>query len=139
MPRRLTKDLDLGLRDEHVDPAQLRDRLIDGLSRDADGDGFVCAVGLPSEMTADVAGVLTWRVMVDVKLAGRPFGSIRLDISPRAHELGVTETVALPNALSFAGFVSVDVGIVDIQRRSSTGCSRTSVIMRTRGSATWPT
>jgi hypothetical protein len=116
---RLTKDLDLGLRDEHVDPAQLRDRLIEGLSRDADGDGFVFAVGVPSEMTADVAGVLTWRVTVDVKLAGRQFGSIRLDISPRAHELGVTETVALPNALSFAGFVTVDVEIVDIQRHAA--------------------
>jgi hypothetical protein len=30
---RLTKDLDLGLREENVDPAQLRDRLIEGLSR----------------------------------------------------------------------------------------------------------
>ena len=31
----------------------------------------------------------------------------------------MTETVALPNALSFAGFVTVDVEIVDIQRHAA--------------------
>jgi len=116
---RLTRDLDLGLREENVNPAELRDRLIEGLSRDEDGDGFVFAVGVSSEMTADTAGVLTWRVVVDVKLAGRQFGSIRLDISPRAHELGVTETVALPNALEFAGFATVDIEIIDIHRHAA--------------------
>jgi Nucleotidyl transferase AbiEii toxin, Type IV TA system len=58
-------------------------------------------------------------VAVDVKLAGRQFGSIKVDISPGAHELGVTETVALPNALRFAGFATVDVEIVDIQRHAA--------------------
>lgn len=45
---RLTKDLDLGLRETDVDPADLRDRLIEALSRDDDGDGFLFAVGVPS-------------------------------------------------------------------------------------------
>jgi hypothetical protein len=116
---RLTKDLDLGLREEDINPAELRDRLIDGLSRDDEGDGFVFAVGAPSKMTADTEGVLTWRVAVDVTLAGRRFGSIKLDISPRAHELDVTETVALPNALEFAGFATVDVEIVAIHRHAA--------------------
>jgi hypothetical protein len=116
---RLTKDLDLGLRETEVDPSNLRDRLIEALARDDDGDGFVCAVGVPSRMMEDTAGYLTWRVAVDVDLAGRRFASIKLDVSPRSHELDVTDTIELPNALEFAGFASVDVEIVDIHRHAA--------------------
>src|SRR4051794_29872682 len=35
---RLTKDVDLGLRDSSFEPADLRDRVIDALGRDEDGD-----------------------------------------------------------------------------------------------------
>lgn len=116
---RLTKDLDLGLREADIDPTDLRDRLIEVLARDNDGDGFRFAVGVPSRMTEDGGGHLTWRVAVDVELAGRRFGAIKLDVSPRAHELDVTDTVALPNALDFAGFATVDVEIVDIHRHAA--------------------
>jgi hypothetical protein len=44
---RLTKDLDLGLRETDVDPADLRNGLIEAIGRDDDGDGFVFAVGFP--------------------------------------------------------------------------------------------
>jgi hypothetical protein len=99
---RLTKDLDLGLRETDVEPAGLRDRLIEALARDDDGDGLHFAVGIPSRMTEDGGGHLTWRFAVDVELAGRRFGAIKLDVSPRAHELDAMDTVALPNALDFA-------------------------------------
>jgi hypothetical protein len=51
---------------------------------------------------------------IEVQLAGRRFGSIKLDVSPRTHELDATDTVALPNSLDFAGVAAVDAGIVDV-------------------------
>lgn len=109
----------LGLREAAVNPADLRDRLIEALSRDDDGDGFVFAVAVPSRMMEDGGGHLTWRVAVEVDLAGRRFGAIKLDVSPRSHELDATDTIQLPNALEFAGFASVDVEIVDIHRHAA--------------------
>ena len=55
----------------------------------------------------------------EVGLPGRRFGSIKLDVSPRAHELDATDTVALPNPLDFAGFASVEVEIVDVHRHAA--------------------
>lgn len=109
----------LGLREAAVNPADLRDRLIEALSRDDDGDGFVFAVAVPSRMMEDGGGHLTWRVAVEVDLAGRRFGAIKLDVLPRSHELDATDTIQLPNALEFAGFASVDVEIVDIHRHAA--------------------
>lgn len=116
---RLTKDIDLGLRDETLDGEDLRERLVDALSRDADGDGFGFAVGPPSEMAEDGGGHLTWRVAVAVELAGRPFGAIKLDVSPRAHELDATDIVQLPNSLDFAGIRTVEIEIVDVHRHAA--------------------
>jgi len=116
---RLTKDLDLGLREIDVDPSDLRDRVIEALVPDDDGDGFRFAVGVPARMTEDGGGHLTWRLAVEVELAGRRFGTIKLDISPRAHELDATDTVTLPNALDFAGFATVDIEIVDVHRHAA--------------------
>jgi hypothetical protein len=116
---RLTKDIDLGLRDETGDANDLRERLVDALNRDDDGDGFEFAVGPPSQMAEDGVGEITWRVAVGVRLAGRPFGSIRLDVSPRADELHATDTVPLPNSLEFAGVDTVQVEIVDVHRHAA--------------------
>lgn len=52
---RLTKDLDLGLRDADIDPAELRDRLIEALVRDDDGDGFRFAVEVAARMAETMA------------------------------------------------------------------------------------
>jgi hypothetical protein len=54
-----------------------------------------------------------------VQLAGRRFGSIKLDISPRAYELDATDIVAVPNALEFAGFATVEIEIVDVHRHAA--------------------
>lgn len=116
---RLTKDIDLGLRDESLGASELRDRLIDALSHDVDGDGFVFAVGPATRMAEDGAGELTWRLSVDGELAGRRFAAIKLDVSPRPHELEVTDTVMLPNALQFAGLETVGIEIVDVHRHGA--------------------
>lgn len=116
---RLTKDIDLGLREERFDASTLRDRLIDDLSPDADGDGFSFAVGPAKRMTEDGGGHVTWRVSVTAHLAGRQFGAIKLDVSPRPHELEATDTVALPNSLDFAGMTTPDIEIVDVHRHAA--------------------
>jgi len=116
---RLTKDIDLGLRDDSFEAGELRERLIDDLSRDVDGDGFVFAVRSVTEMAEDGGGHLTWRVPVDVELAGKKFGSIKLDVSPRSHELDATETVPLPNVMAFAGVETVAIEIIDVHRHAA--------------------
>lgn len=116
---RLTKDLDLGLRDRGVEAGDLRDRIIDALGRDDDGDGFRFAVRAPARMMEHGGGQPTWRVPVAVELAGRSFGAIKLDVSPRAHELDATDLVPLPNTLAFAGIGAAEVEIVDAHRHAA--------------------
>lgn len=116
---RLTKDVDLGLRDEILDAADLRDRLIDALNSDVGADGFTFAVASAERMAPDGGGHLTWRAGVSARLAGRRFGAIKLDVSPRAHELEGTELVTLPNSLAFAGLEAVQIEIVDVHRHAA--------------------
>lgn len=116
---RLTKDIDLGLREESLDAPDLRERLIDALGNDIDGDGFVFAVSPAKRMAPDGGGHVTWRVPVAVDLAGRQFGAVKLDVSPRSHELEATDTVPLPNSLQFAGLASVEVEIVGVHRHAA--------------------
>jgi hypothetical protein len=116
---RLTKDLDLGLRDEVDSGADLQDRLIDALTVDADGDGFIFSTGPPTELRTDNAGQLTWRLKLAATLAGKPFGGIQLDVSPRVHELDATDYVALPNSLAFAGIPTPTAEIIDVNRHAA--------------------
>ncbi len=116
---RLTKDVDLGLRDEIRDGGDLRDRLIDALSSDVGADGFTFAVASAERMAPDSGGHLTWRAGVSAQLAGRRFGAVKLDVSPRAHELEATELVTLPNSLAFAGLEAVQIEIVDVHRHAA--------------------
>jgi hypothetical protein len=96
----------------------LHDRLIEALSADpdGDGDGFVFSAASPTPLMHDAAGQVTWRVKVTGALAGRPFGGIHLDVSPRSHELEVTDVVPLPNSLEFAGVRTRDVEIIEVHR-----------------------
>lgn len=116
---RVTKDLDLGLRTDVADAADLHDRLIDALSVDPASDTFELTVQVPRRLGQDVAGHLTWRAKVHAQLAGKEFGSLQLDISPRAHELSETDVITLPNSLEFAGVAPVQIEIVDIHRHAA--------------------
>lgn len=116
---RLTKDIDLGLRDDVADSADLHARLIDAFSTDPDRDGFMLTIGPPVQLGEDGGGHLTWRVKVAAHLADRLFGRIHLDISPRAHELDVTDRVALPNSLEFAGIPTPEIEILDVHRHAA--------------------
>ena len=116
---RLTKDLDVGLRDEVTAGEELRERLVELLTVDLDGDRFALSPGPVERLIEDSAGNVTWRTKVAAQLAGRPFGGLQLDISPRLHELTRTELVALPNSLAFAGAASREVEIIDVHRHGA--------------------
>lgn len=116
---RLTKDLDLGLRDDVGATSELRDRIVEALAHDIEGDRFAFAVGPVTRLMEDGAGRLTWRTKVTARLAGRPFGGIQLDVSPRAHELDETDVVSLPSALAFAGVAATEVEIVGVDRHAA--------------------
>lgn len=116
---RLTKDVDLGLRDEIDDERHLHDRVGDALAVDLDGDGFVLTAAAPFALGADGAGHLTWRIKVAASLAGKPFGGIQVDISPRAHELDKTDRIRLANLLDFAGVPAPVVEVVDVHRHAA--------------------
>jgi hypothetical protein len=116
---RLTKDIDLGLRDDVNDPRHLHDQIARAFDIDGDRDRFVLSAAEPEQLVADDAGRVTWRVRVAAELAGKPFGGIGLDVSPRAHELERTELVTLPNLLEFAGIPAPVIEIIDIQRHGA--------------------
>lgn len=113
---RVTKDIDLGLRDEEIDADVLHNRLIDALSADPHGDRFELAAAMPELLTPDSPGGATWRVKVDARLAGKTFGRVKLDIAPRPHELDQTDELELPNALAFAGIPPTTAEVVDLHR-----------------------
>jgi predicted nucleotidyltransferase component of viral defense system len=116
---RLTKDIDLGLRSDIADAEELRERLIETLAAGVDGDQFTLIVGPVKRLMEDDGGRLTWRVKVAAELAGRPFGMVQLDVSPRPHELDATDLVQLPNSLDFAGIPAPLVEIVDVNRHAA--------------------
>ena len=101
---RSTKDIDVGLRETVADAADLHDRSITCLSVDPVGDRFVFEVGEPDQLRGDGGGHVTWRVSVLATLAGKTFGAIKLDVSPRAHELHQPTSCHCPIRLSSPGF-----------------------------------
>jgi Nucleotidyl transferase AbiEii toxin, Type IV TA system len=68
---RLTKDIDLGLRDAVADPEELHERVVDALGIDLDADGFLFTAAEPEQLATDGGGTPTWRIKVRVQLAGK--------------------------------------------------------------------
>lgn len=116
---RLTKDIDLGLRDDVPSVTELHERLSDALTLDPVGDDFVLTVAPLVSLGSEQGAPLTWRVKVDAELAGRHFGRIQLDVSPRSHELQATDRIQLPNSLDFAGIPATTIEVVEIHRHAA--------------------
>lgn len=116
---RLTKDIDLGLRDDVTEQEALHERIVEALTEDPFVDGFVLRAGSVSKLMEDGAGHLTWRSKVEALLGGKLFGSVQLDISPRSHELKDTDQVPLPNSLEFADVRSTTIEIIDVNRHAA--------------------
>ncbi len=109
---RATKDLDLALREASHQAAEIRDLLIEALSRDPDGDGFEFRVGAATVLDVDQAGRPGWRFAVEADLAGRLFAKVRVDVVARTEEINATERLRLPGLLAFAGIPVADVEAV---------------------------
>lgn len=116
---RVTKDIDVGLRGVVVDVTELHERLIEALTTDLDGDGFQFVADAPVRLGDDGGGHPTWRLKIGAHLGGKPFGRVQLDVSPRAHELAATDTIALPNSLDFAGIPAATAEIIDVHRHAA--------------------
>jgi nucleotidyltransferase AbiEii toxin of type IV toxin-antitoxin system len=113
---RTTKDMDLAACPDsgpELDGQAVRDLLIEALSIDEDGDGFLFQVSSPIELTADTAGRGGWRFSVGSRLAGRAFATVRIDVVSRGAEIASTERLPLPNYLEFAGTPLRDIEAVD--------------------------
>jgi hypothetical protein len=100
---RTTRDLDLAMRQAARDGEAVRERLIEALAGDAEGDGFEFRIGPARDIDADDAGRPGWRFLVDARLDGRTFAKVRLDVVARPEEISATDRVRLPTVLAFAG------------------------------------
>src|SRR5262249_57345722 len=109
---RLPGDTARGPRRPFAAPAALRGGLIGALTADPDGDGFLITPGPPAPLREDGGGHLTWRVPVSAQLAGKRFGGTHLDVSPRPHELGLTDRLTKPNSLWFASIPTPVMGVL---------------------------
>jgi hypothetical protein len=116
---RLTKDVDLGLRDDVNSAPDLHERLIEILAIDLDHDYFIFTVGPPERLRDDSGGFPTWRAKVGAQLADKPFGRVQLDVSPRTHELHATDRLVIPSSLAFACVPAVEVEAIDIHRHAA--------------------
>jgi len=110
---RSTRDLDLALRGEVTDAAELRLELSDALAHDPDGDWLRFTVAMPRGVLPDEKGRPGWRFGIEAQLAGRTFATVRVDVVVRPDEITRTERLQLPGALGFAGIVSGEIEVVD--------------------------
>jgi Nucleotidyl transferase AbiEii toxin, Type IV TA system len=110
---RTTRDLDLALRQAVRDGDEVRERVIEALAEDPEGDGFEFRIGPTRAIDVDEAGRPGWRFLVDARLDGRTFAKVRLDVVARAEEISATDRVRLPSVLAFAGFPDHEVEAVD--------------------------
>lgn len=116
---RLTKDIDLGLREDVDNAEELWERLVEAMEADPDNDRFVLTIEPIKRLMEDDDGRLTWRARIVAKLAGRAFETIQVDISPRAEELYATDFVQLPNSLDFAGIAAPVIEIIEVHRHAA--------------------
>ena len=116
---RLTKDIDLGLRETIATADDLTDKLVTATGSDPFADRFELVSEPFAQLMADDAGYLTWRSRVTAVLAGKYFGRVQLDVSPRAYELRATDRILLPNALDFAGIMAPEIEVIDVHRHAA--------------------
>jgi hypothetical protein len=110
---RTTRDLDLVLRQAAEGGEAVRERLIEAVAGDPEGDGFEFRIGPARAIDVDEAGRPGWRFPVDARLDGRTFALVRLDVVARPEEISTTDRVRLRSVLAFAGFPDHEVEAVD--------------------------
>jgi hypothetical protein len=90
---RATRDLDLVLRGETLPGVEIRDRLVEILTRDPQEDHFSFEIGPAQELAVGL------RFSVLARLAGREFASVRIDVASGGEELLATELLRLPSTV----------------------------------------
>jgi hypothetical protein len=118
---RTTRDLDLATLDGEFDGRRMWSHLRAALEQDAYGDYFIFAVAAPRTLAADMAGRPGWRFSVDVRLAGKSFATVRVDVVARAEEIAdAIEPLTFSSALAFAGLTpSVTVLAIDVDQHAA--------------------
>jgi hypothetical protein len=118
---RTTRDLDLAMLDGELDGQRLWSHLSTVLGEDVDGDYFIFAVAAPRPLAADLAGRPGWRFSVDVRLAGKSFAMVRIDVVARAEEISdAIEPLTFSSALAFAGLApTVTVPAIDVDQHAA--------------------
>lgn len=114
---RMTKDLDLSLREAVQEGNTARDQLLAAVAEDPTGDGFLFEVPPPTDLEPDEAGRPGWRFSVTANLAGRNFATVRIDIVARTDELSATERLPMASMLSFAGFEDFEIETADVPQQ----------------------
>jgi hypothetical protein len=118
---RTTRDLDLATLDDEVDGHGVWTHLSAVLEEDVDGDNFIFAVAAPRPLAADMAGRPGWRFSVDVRLAGKSFALVRMDVVARSEEIAdAIEPLTFSSALTFAGLAPyVTVPAIDVNQHAA--------------------
>jgi hypothetical protein len=110
---RATRDIDLAIRTDLEDEAALREELIEALVQDPQEDLFEFRLdSLRMLSVVDTRGAV-WRARLDVRLDGRTFEHVVVDIVGGEADLVHTELVRLPGMLSFADLDPVAIEAVD--------------------------
>ena len=101
----------------HVEVTQARSSIV-VISLTCD-DAFKASQ--PSKLTMPVRSrsPASPKTSIGASLAGKTFGRVQLDVSPRAHELQDTDTVPLPSSLAFANIGAPKIEIIDVQRHAA--------------------
>lgn len=134
-PGRTTRDLDLASA-LAIDVEPLRDALAEALDRDPDGDFFRFAITGASALRPDDAGQGGWRFSVEVRMAGRVFDRVRVDVVARVGEtFGGTELVDLPTPLAGVDLGPARVLAVDVAQDAAEKSTRTAGATRGTGRA----
>jgi hypothetical protein len=140
---RTTRDLDLATLDGELDGQRMWSHLRAALEEDVDGDYFIFAVAAPRPLAADMAGHPGWRFSVDVRLAGKSFAMVRIDVVARAEEISdAIEPLTFSSALAFAGLApSVTVLAIDVEQRAAEwdGSMASIRVRRSPGTSSRPT
>ncbi|NEK87047.1 nucleotidyl transferase AbiEii/AbiGii toxin family protein [Blastococcus saxobsidens] len=116
---RTTRDLDLASAlAAGVEP--LRDALATALDQDPEGDFFRFSITGAAALRPDDAGQGGWRFSVEVRIAGRVFDRVRVDVVARVAETsGSTELIDLPAPVDGVDLGPAQVLAVDVAQHAA--------------------
>jgi hypothetical protein len=114
---RATQDVDVALLAAEVD---LGIAVRDSLAVDPDGDSLIFTVGAPKRATGADDDPTAWRFPVEVRLAGRIFDRLRLDVGVRVGEVdGAVEDLSIAVPIPGLDLPVARVPAVDVAQHAA--------------------